>query len=105
KDGREIDIKIFVNMPYDRYVNPSTRFWNASGIDVSVGTSGVEVRTESLVALIAGGVAFDTPSFARAAQRPAATTTFTLHPDRAAALKQPDAITRRYVLHFNETLR
>ena len=66
KDGREIDIKIFVNMPYDRYVNPSTRFWNASGIDVSVGATGVEVRTESLVALIAGGVAFDTPPSARA---------------------------------------
>jgi paraquat-inducible protein B len=105
KDGTEIDIKVFVNTPYDRYVNAGTRFWNASGIDVSVGTSGVEVRTESLVALIAGGVAFDTPSFARAAQPAAANTTFTLHPDRAAALKQPDAITRRYVLHFNETLR
>src|SRR4030095_2620783 len=105
KDGTEIDVKVFVNTPYDRYVNTGTRFWNASGIDVSVGATGVEVHTESLVALIAGGVAFDTPSFARAAQPAAANTTFTLHPDRAAALKQPDAITRRYVLHFNETLR
>jgi paraquat-inducible protein B len=105
KDGREIDIKIFVNMPYDRYVNPSSRFWNASGIDVSVGATGVEVRTESLVALIAGGVAFDTPAAARAAQPAAANTTFTLHPDRTAALKQPDSISRRYVLYFRETLR
>ncbi|HVG76911.1 MAG TPA: MlaD family protein [Patescibacteria group bacterium] len=105
KDGREIDIKIFVNMPYDRYVNPSTRFWNASGIDVSVGATGVEVRTESLVALIAGGVAFDTPPSARAAQPAAANATFTLHPDRTAALKQPDSISRRYVLYFRETLR
>ena len=105
KDGTEIDIKIFVNMPYDRYVNPSTRFWNASGIDVSVGATGVEVRTESLVALIAGGVAFDTPPSSRAAQPAAANTMFTLHPDRAAALKQPDAIARHYVLYFKETLR
>ena len=105
KDGKEIDIKIFVNMPYDRYVNPNTRFWNASGIDVSVGATGVEVRTESLVALIAGGVAFDTPPAARATQPAAANTTFTLHSDRAAALKQPDSITRRYVLYFRETLR
>jgi len=105
KDGREIDIKVFVNMPYDRYVNTSTRFWNASGIDVSVGATGVDVRTESLVALIAGGVAFDTPPSSRAAQPAAANTAFTLHPDRAAALKQPDAISRRYVLYFRETLR
>ena len=69
-DGKAIDVKIFVNAPYDQYVNPGTRFWNASGIDVSVGAGGVEVRTESLVALIAGGVAFDTPSVARAAQPP-----------------------------------
>jgi paraquat-inducible protein B len=105
KDGREIDIKIFVNMPYDRYVNPSTRFWNASGIDVSVGATGVEVRTESLVALIAGGVAFDTPASTRSVQPAAANAVFTLHPDRTAALKQPDLIARRYVLYFKETLR
>ena len=105
KDGTEIDIKIFVNMPYDKYVNAGTRFWNASGIDVSVGATGVEVRTESLVALIAGGVAFDTPPSARAAQPAAANATFTLHPDRTAALKQPDSISRRYVLYFRETLR
>ena len=30
---------------------------------------------------------------------------FTLYPDRAAAMKQPDAIARRYVLYFNESLR
>ena len=105
KSGTEIDVKIFVKAPYDRYVTAGTRFWNASGIDVSVGATGVEVQTESLVALIAGGVAFDTPSFARAAEPAAANATFTLHPDRAAALKQPDAITRRYVLYFKETLR
>ncbi len=70
-----------------------------------MGATGVEVRTESLVALIAGGVAFDTPSFARAAQPAAANAAFTLHPDRTAALKQPDSIARHYVLYFKETLR
>ena len=45
-DGKAMDIKIFVNAPYDKYVNP-TRFWNASGIDVSVGGR-VDVRTQSL---------------------------------------------------------
>jgi paraquat-inducible protein B len=105
KDGTEIDVKIFVNTPYDRYVNRGTRFWNASGIDVSLGAGGIDVRTESLVALIAGGVAFDTPASARSVQPAAANTVFTLHPDRTAALKQPDVIARRYVLYFRETLR
>lgn len=104
-DGRSIDMKIFVNAPYDKYVNPGTRFWNASGVDVSVGAGGVEVRTQSLVALLAGGLAFETPSFAAAAGPAAVDTGFTLYEDRATAMKQPDPISQRYVLYFNETLR
>jgi paraquat-inducible protein B len=30
---------------------------------------------------------------------------FTLHRDRAGAMKQPEAVTRRYVLHFDEAVR
>jgi paraquat-inducible protein B len=105
KDGASIDIKIFVNEPYDKYVTTSTRFWNASGIDVSFGASGVDIRTESLVAIIAGGVAFDTPTFAQTRQVAAANTMFTLHRDRETALKEPDSVERRYVLYFNESLR
>ena len=37
RDGKGLDIRIFVNAPYDQYVNSGTRFWNASGIDVSLG--------------------------------------------------------------------
>ena len=104
-DGDVVDVTIFVNAPYDRFVNPSTRFWNASGIDVSAGAGGLNVRTESLVALIAGGIAFDTPSFAPKAEPAAARSVFILNSDRATALKQPDAITARYVLYFTESLR
>jgi paraquat-inducible protein B len=105
-DGAAMDIKIFVNSPYDRYVNPGTRFWNASGLDVSVGAGGVEVRTQSLVAVLAGGVAFDTPPFASTKAEPAAVNTiFTLYSDQPTAMKQPESISARYVLHFNESLR
>jgi paraquat-inducible protein B len=104
-DGKAVDLKVFVNAPYDRYVNPGTRFWNASGLDVSVGAGGVEVRTESLVAMIAGGIAFDTPPFAARPEPAAANVPFTLYGDRATAMKQPESIATRYVLFFNESLR
>jgi paraquat-inducible protein B len=104
-DGKAVDLKIFVNEPYDRYVNPGTRFWNASGLDLSVGSSGVQIRTESLVALIAGGIAFDTPPFAGRSEPAAANATFTLYSDRATAMKQPESIATRYVLYFSESLR
>jgi paraquat-inducible protein B len=104
-DGKSIDLTVFVNAPYDRYVHAETRFWNASGIDVSVGAAGVDVRTESLVALLAGGIAFDTPPFVVAGGPAAARTAFTLYPDRGIAMKQPEAVSARYVLYFNESLR
>ncbi len=104
-DGNAVDLKIFVNAPYDKYVNRGTRFWNASGVDVSLGSGGVEVRTQSLIALLAGGLAFETPSYAGAAGPAAADTAFTLYDDKATAMKQPDPVSQRYVLYFNESLR
>jgi len=104
-DGKALDVMIFVNAPYDQYVNPGARFWNASGIGVTVGAGGVDVRMESLVALIAGGVAFDTPPFAPKAEPAAANTVFTLYSDQATAMKQPESVARHFVLYFNESLR
>jgi paraquat-inducible protein B len=104
-DGKAVDIQLFINAPYDKYVNPGTHFWNASGLDVSVGANGVDVRIESLAALLAGGVAFDTPAFLPQPEVAAANTVFTLYSDRAAAMKQPDSIAAHYVLHFTEALQ
>jgi paraquat-inducible protein B len=104
-DGKAVDVDIFVSAPYDKYVNTETRFWNASGVDVSLGADGMQVRTESLVALVAGGLAFDTPPFAAAAQPVSARQVFTLFADQATAMKQPEAIAQHYVLYFNESLR
>jgi paraquat-inducible protein B len=104
-DGKAVDLVIFVNAPYDRYVKPGTRFWNASGIDVTAGAGGVDVRTESLVALIAGGIAFETPPTSEGAQPAAAGTVFTLYRDQATAMKEPEVAAAHYVLYFNESLR
>ena len=45
KGGKFLNVKIFVNAPYDQYVTPETRFWQASGIDVSLGANGLHVQT------------------------------------------------------------
>ena len=39
-----------------------SRFWNASGLSVKLGGTGVEVQLELLRALLLGGVAFETPA-------------------------------------------
>jgi len=104
-DGTGVQMTIFVKAPYDKYVFPGTRFWNASGVDVSVGADGVNVRTESVVALLAGGLSFDTPTFEPQAQPAPLNAVFTLHKDRTTAMKAPDTGAKRYVLYFNESLR
>ncbi|MBL6616456.1 MAG: MCE family protein [Reyranella sp.] len=56
-----VTIHAFVRAPYDQYVHVDSSFWNASGISVKFGGDGVQVRVESLRAVLLGGIAFETP--------------------------------------------
>jgi len=104
--GKSVEIVVFVEAPYDNFVTNESRFWSASGIDVTVGADGVDVHTESVTALLAGGLAFATPDFVAAGVHPAAENSeFTLYRNRATAMKQPDPVERRFVLYFNESVR
>lgn len=61
KDKKNININILINKPYENLVNNHTRFWNASGLTITGGFSGFKVHADSLVSLVSGGIAFDTP--------------------------------------------
>jgi len=103
-DGRAVKVTIFINAPYDRFVSAATRFWHASGIDVMVDADGVRLKTESLVSLAVGGIAFATPGDAE----PAPVTSdmvFELYRSQAQAFKSPDRIADSYVLVFNQSVR
>jgi paraquat-inducible protein B len=104
-DGKGVTMHVFVNAPYDRYVKPDTRFWQASGIDVSLDTTGVKVNTDSLVAILIGGLAFQTPDETPDDAEAAANTEFALFNDRAEAFKRHDRIVDHYVLVFRESVR
>jgi len=58
---KQVKIKVRIEEQYTHLVKKSSRFWNASGLSVKVGLSDFSVHTESLAALIAGGIAFYTP--------------------------------------------
>ena len=61
KDGQDVDIKIFIHAPHHERIRENTRFWNAGGLDVSVDAGGIKVNTESFVAIMIGGIAFENP--------------------------------------------
>ena len=60
-DARGLDITIFVEEPFHELVRTTSRFWNASGIDLATGASGIDLHVASLQALLVGGIEFDTP--------------------------------------------
>ena len=62
--AKGVTIHAFVRAPFDSYVVDQSRFWNASGLSVNLGASGVQLQLESLKALLLGGIAFDTPALA-----------------------------------------
>ena len=104
-DGKSVDIQVFVSTPYDNFVSLGTRFWRVSGISVNFGADGLDVRTESLASLLVGGLAFDVPPFVHDTTAAPPDAVFALHDDRGTAMKARDAMTRQYVLRFNESLR
>ena len=69
-DQRTIEIKVHIEPAYADLVRKHTRFWNASGISISGGLSGFKVHSESLLTLVAGGIAFPPRRTAPTARRP-----------------------------------
>ena len=102
--GQHLDIQVFIKSPYDRFVTIDTRFWNASGIDLKLGAEGLQLNTESATAILAGGLAFETPPGGDTEAAPAGQD-FRLFSTRAEALKQPSSHAQIWQLRFTETLR
>jgi len=90
KDGKGVSLRIFVDGPNDRFVTRSTRFWNASGVDVSLGANGLKLNTQSLATVIAGGVAFEEPRGPHDATPAPEDADFALFSDEATAMAPPD---------------
>ena len=59
EDGKQVTIEAFIKSPFDKLVNDKTRFFNVSGISLSMNANGVDLQTESLVSVLMGGLAFD----------------------------------------------
>lgn len=104
-DGKGVQVQVFVNAPYDRFVTDDTRFWNASGVDVSVAADGLRVNAESLSTILAGGIAFRAPNYSPDASPAAPDSEFTLFADVRQAMAPADGPPRYVQMRFDQTLR
>lgn len=103
--GEQVNVKIFVHAPYDQYVYQNTRFWNASGLDLSLDAEGMRVDSDSFLSMVIGGIAFTAPANRRQSSLAKENQSFLLYPNREAAHQQSYALKVNFVLHFEESVR
>lgn len=59
ENKKRVLIDVFIQKPFSQLITDTTHFWNASGIDATIGPEGVEIRTASLTSILSGGISFD----------------------------------------------
>ena len=101
--GKYVDLNIFVDAPYDKFVGGNSRFWNESGVDLTIGANGMQLQTESLISLIAGGVSFS--SFGKPVPLADSTVPFKLFDSRRAAEQVPEGVAVPIRMRFDQTVR
>jgi len=104
ESGQFVTTRVFVEVPHDKRVGRNTKFWVATGVDMSLTADGIEIDTVSLTSLLIGGVAFDTPRGRDAGGPVEAGTVFTLYKNRLATTEPVLTGGNRFLLNFNQSV-
>ena len=104
-DEDELSVKVFIESPYDRLVTPQSRFWNASGLDLTVSAGGLTLNTQSVATVIAGGVAFEQAPDTVKSSPALANAAFTLYGDRRSAMAPADGPAQSLRMVFDGSVR
>jgi paraquat-inducible protein B len=105
ESGEFVTTEIFVQAPHHERVSRNTRFWDASGLDLSLDAEGIRLDSPSFVAMLMGGVAFDTPGSLAPGGAVEEDHVFTLYRNREATTEKSYALKRRYLLHFDGSVQ
>ena len=102
-DGKGVTLQVFVSSPNDRFVSNSSRFWNASGLDLSFGADGIKLDTQSMATVIAGGIAFATPD--DSAPMAEENSRFILAKDQQSAMAYQNETPEYVRMRFDQAMR
>ena len=105
EDGKGVTALVFIRSPNEKYVTQNTRFWEASGVDVSIDGSGVKISTQSLVSIAVGGIAFQTPTDEPAGDAAENDRSFRLFSDETLAMKRSEQQLEKYIAYFTDSIR
>ncbi|MCP4672260.1 MAG: MCE family protein [Desulfobacula sp.] len=102
---KDLDIKIFIDSPYDQNVFHTTRFWFASGLDIVLDTKGVRIETQSFVSMLIGGLAFGNPEQQKQGSPASEGHIFPLYDSSEDAMAMRYAHKEYYLLKFHNSVR
>lgn len=105
KSGHSVSLTVFIKAPYNKMVRSNTRFWNVTGMDIQYTPKGVTARFESIEALIAGGISFETPHNLNAGESSSDGDYFPLFPNFASTHERAYSVTQYFVMHFDGSVR
>lgn len=104
-DAESVDIRVFVSAPYHEKVMQNTRFWNASGIDVTLDTEGFRIDSQSMVSIMLGGLAFDLPKYFEPGPQAQEDRVFKLYANHEDIKEKTYTVKRHYLMYFDQSVR
>ena len=102
---QRIAMQVFVRAPHDAAIGEQTRFWNVSGVGLSLDASGLRLDTESLASLLRGGIAFANPDANAPAEQALQGSEFELFDNQQAALADRYDYRETWQLTFDGSVR
>ncbi|MCZ6813974.1 MAG: MlaD family protein [Alphaproteobacteria bacterium] len=105
KNKKSLRVHAFVKAPFHELVRENTRFWNVSGIEVKVSADGMTIKTQSLQALLAGGVAFASLTPDSASPQAKNGTSFQLFDSKSDVSESQITEKVSYLVHFDASVR
>ena len=105
EDMSLIYVHIFVHAPHDQLIRRTTRFWNVSGLNISMDANGMKVETGTLQSLVLGGIEFETPNLLAGGEPVVAGAGFVLFDRKDAIREAVQAERALFILFFDSSVR
>lgn len=105
KDAQSVTIKVFIEAPHHKLIHKDTRFWDAGAVDVSIDANGVRMRSDSLMDLLLGSIAFENPMSLEESGPVPPGHVFPLFKTHDQIYEKEVQDRRYFVVNFNESVR
>ncbi|WP_086932160.1 intermembrane transport protein PqiB [Agarilytica rhodophyticola] len=105
-EKQNVQLRIFIEHPYDALVKDASNFWNVSGFGLNFGADGIEAKLASVASLVAGGLEFSSPpGFSQSLEQSQENKEFYLFEDKKAVQNGSYSVAYPYLLRFNGSIR